>query len=141
MQALQKCHRASVQAPQDTPGKVKVQGRKACRIPGGVMKVVAATCSEQYSGTTVLFEPLDSGFPAGLLASPAIVRVTRDTAYIPIVNVDSTDVLLYPRTIVVVSLPTGVTEVPSGVATVGSQSVSRTVPDQIEAMDLSPLPA
>ena len=91
------------------------------------MKVVATTCSEQYLGNTVLFEPLDSGLPVGLLDSPALVQVTRGTAYITIINVGSTDVLLYPRTNVgtvdrahVVSLLTGVTEVPSGIATVGS---------------------
>ena len=148
VQALQKCHQASVNAPQHVSGRVQVRGRKAWRIPGGMMKVVAATCSELYSGTTVLFEPLDSGLPAGLLASPALVQVKRGTAYIPIVNVGSTEALLYPRTVVgglnevtVVSLPTGVSEVPSTVATVASQSVSASVPEQIAAMDLSSLPA
>lgn len=64
------------------------------------MKIVAAMFSEQYSGSTVLFEPSDSGLPAGLLASPALVRVVRGTAYIPVVNVGSTDVLLHPCTAV-----------------------------------------
>lgn len=49
------------------------------------MKLVAATCSSQYSSGTVLFEPLDSGLPAGLLASPALVRVDRATVYVPVV--------------------------------------------------------
>lgn len=35
VQALQKCHHASVQAPQDAAGRAKVRGRKVCRIPGG----------------------------------------------------------------------------------------------------------
>lgn len=77
-------------------------------------------CSAQYSGTTVLFEPLEQGLPAGLLASPALVRVERGTACVAIVNVGSSDVLLYPRTVVgtlsevrMVSLPPGVEEVPS----------------------------
>lgn len=39
------------------------------------------------------------------------------------------------------SMPAGVTEVPSNVATVASQSVSASVPEQIAAMDLSSLPA
>ncbi|KAJ7986683.1 hypothetical protein DPEC_G00342440 [Dallia pectoralis] len=89
-----------------------------------------------------------SGLPAGLLVSPALVRVVRGTAYIPVVNVGTIDVLLYPRTVVgtlnkvcVVSLPTGVTEVPSGVATVASQIVAPTVQDQIGVMDLSALSA
>lgn len=148
VQALQGCHQASVKPPQGVSGKVKVRGKKACRIPGGVMKLVTATCSEQYSCSTVLFEPLDSGLPAGLLASPALVRVERGTAYIPVVNVGSTDALLYPRTIVgtltevsVVSLPAGVTEVPSGVASVTSQSVSGSVEDQFGTIDLAPLSA
>ena len=72
----------------------------------------------------MLFKPLDSDLPAGLLASPALVWVERGTAYIPIVNVCSTDVLLYPCTVVgaltevsIVRLPAGVTEVPPGVRT------------------------
>lgn len=112
------------------------------------MKIVAATCSTQYSGTSALFEPSESGLPAGLLASLALVQVVRGTAYTPIVNVGSTSVLLYPRTIVgsleevqVVSLPAGVLEVPSALATMASQVVSEAVPDQVEALDLSALPA
>ena len=146
-QALQKCHQASRQAPQHAAGQVKVRGGKACRIPGGTMTIVTATCSEQYSGTRVLFEPSESGLPAGLLASHALVRVVRGTAYIPIVNVGSTSVLLYPRTVVgtldevrVVSLPAGVTETPTDVATVASQATSEVVPDRIGALDLSALP-
>ena len=96
------------------------------------MKIVAATCSEQYSGTTVLFKSLDSGLPARLLVSPALVSVVQGTTYIPIVNVGSS-VLLYRHAVVgtleevrVVSLPSGVTKVPPLVATVTSQSVSPT---------------
>ncbi|XP_076131023.1 retrovirus-related Pol polyprotein from transposon opus [Alosa pseudoharengus] len=110
------------------------------------MKLVPATCSDQYSGATVLLEPPESGLPAGLLVSPAFIRVIRGTAHIPVVNVGTADVLLYPRTVVgvlehahIVSLPAGITEVPSHTATVFSQSASATVPDQIEALDLSPL--
>ena len=134
-QALQKCHQASAPAPRCTTGRVKVRGRKACRIPGGTVKLVVATCSVQYSGISVLFEPLDSGLPVG-----------QGTTYIPTVNVGSSAVLLYPRTVVgtlyevrVVNLPTGVTEVPSGTATMASQSVLPTMPGQIEATDLSAL--
>ena len=145
-QALQKCHQVTTQTPQELIGRVKVRGRRACRIAGGVMRIVSATCSEQCSDTTVLFEPLDSGLPAGLLASPSLVRVVNGTAYIPIVNVGSVEVLLYPRTVVgnlekvnVVSLPAGIVEVPSTVATVQSQTVLPTVQDRIEGVDLSPL--
>lgn len=111
------------------------------------MKIVAATCSEQFSGSTVLFEPLDSGLQSGLLASPALVRVIRGTAYIP-VNVGSVEAVLHPRRVVgtldtvnVVSLPSGVTEVPSGIATMSSHTVSPTVPQQVGEMDLSSLSA
>lgn len=88
------------------------------------MKMVAATCSVQYSGSSALFEHLDYGLPARLLASPALVRVVRGTAYIPIVSVGSFVVLLYPQTVGdtldevrVVSLPAGVIEIPSSTAT------------------------
>lgn len=70
MQALQRCHYASeAPPPSEAAGKVKVRDRKACCIPGGTMQVVLATCSAQYSGTTVLLESSDQGLPAGLLAS------------------------------------------------------------------------
>lgn len=145
-QALQKCHQASGQPLQRVAGQVKIRGKKACRIPGGTMKIVAATCSKQYSGTSVLFEPPESGLPAGLLASPALVQVVQGTAYIPIVNVGSTSVLLYPRTVAgtlnevrVVSMPAGVIEMPTSVATTASQIASEVLPDPIEAIDLSAL--
>lgn len=147
-EALQKCHRAGGKALWSASGQVKVRSGRTWRIPGGTMKIVAATCSEQYSGTSALFEPSESGLPAGLLASPALVQVVRGTAYIPMVNVGSISVLLYPRTVVgsleevrVVSLPAGVSEVQSDVATMASQATSEAVPDQVEAVDLSALPA
>lgn len=146
--ALQKCHRASLTPPRDHLGVARVRGKKAWRIPGGVTDVVAATCSQQYAGSTVLFEPSDSGLPGGLLVSPALVRVVRGTVYVPILNVGSTDVVLYPRTAVgtldhvnVVSLPPGVTEVPSVVATASSQTFLPSVQRQIEDMNLSSLSA
>lgn len=149
VQALQQCHHAIDVSSQDVPGRVKVRGKRGWRIPGGAMKIVAATCSEQYSGSTVLFEPSEAGLPAGLLASPSLVRVIKGTAYIPVTNVGCNDVVLYPRTVVgtldfvnVVSLPSGVTEVPSGVATVSSQTSSQTAPpsmQQVESVDLSSL--
>ena len=150
MEALQNCHQANVQAPERTQGAAG-KGAWQGDLPNpwfGTMTFVTVTCSEQYSSTTALFEPRDSGLSAGLLASPALVRVERGTAYVPIVNVGATDVLLYPRTEVgsledvnVVSLPSGVVEIPSVVATMASQSVSGSVQDQIETMDLSVLSA
>lgn len=61
-------------------------------------KFVLATCSDNFFGSVALFEPLDSGLPGGLLASPALVQVSRGTVYIPVVNIGTTDVLLYART-------------------------------------------
>lgn len=56
--------------------------------------------------------------------------------------------LLYPRTevsslreVCVVSLPSGVKEVPSYLATIASQAVVPTLQDQIDAVDLSALSA
>ena len=148
VQALQQCRHVDAQTPPDSSGRAKVRGKGAWRIPGGVMKIVAATCAEKYLGSTVLFEPLASGLPAGLLASPALVQVIRGTAYIPVTNVGSTDVVLYARTVVgtldavnVVSLPPGVSEVPSCVAMLSSQTVAPTAQQQAEDVDLSPLSA
>lgn len=144
--ALQKCHLASQQPLPTQPGKARLQGKRACRIPAGTLKIMPATCAEQYSGTTVLFEPLQSGLPAGFLASPALVQVVRGTAYVPIVNVGDHDVLLYPRTHLgtldsgnAVSLPAGVTEDSSMAACVSSQ-IAASAPDPVAAVDLSPLP-
>lgn len=94
----------------------------------------------------MLFEPLDSGLPAGLLASPALVPLTRGTAFIPVVNLGMTDAVLYPNTLIgtlkavyVVSLSPGVTEVKEVFATVESQgcAVEPTPQEQIESVDLS----
>uniref|UniRef100_A0A671UWP7 ribonuclease H n=1 Tax=Sparus aurata TaxID=8175 RepID=A0A671UWP7_SPAAU len=148
VQALQQCQRADAQIPQDSSGRAKVRGKRAWQIPGSVMKIVAATCAERYSGSTVLFEPPASGLPAGLLASPALVQVIRGTTYIPVINVGSTDVLLHARTVVgtldavnVISLPSGVSEVPPCVATLSAQTVAPTVQQQVEDVDLSSLSA
>lgn len=97
-QALQKCHQVQANAPPDRSGRVKVKGGRVCRVPGGTMKIVAATCS-QHHVADALFEPLSSGLTAGLLASPALVCVNRGTVYIPIVNVGTQDVVLHPRTV------------------------------------------
>lgn len=146
--ALQHCQQVSTKSCSDLAGNVRVRGRRACRIPGGTMKLVTATCSSQYSGSTVLFEPPESGLPAGLLASPALVRVTHGTVWVPIVNVGTVDVVLYPTTVIgslreayVISLPTGVVEVDPVIATVQSLSLETASPlaQQIEAIDWSVL--
>ena len=148
VEALQQCHRTETQPLRVDLGRVKVRGRRAQRIPGGTMKLVAATCMEQQSSTSVLFEPPESGLPAGLLASPALLGITRGTVYVPVVNVGTIDVLLYPRTIVgqvssttVVTLPSGVTEVEAVTATISSHTASPSIQEQIETLDLGALPS
>lgn len=64
------------------------------------MKLVVETCSQHYSGSDVLFEPLSAGLPAGLLVSPALVQLTRGTVFILIVNVGVNDVVLFPHTVI-----------------------------------------
>nr|XP_055029293.1 uncharacterized protein LOC129418561 [Misgurnus anguillicaudatus] len=147
-QALQYCHHVEIQSSPNQGGRVKVREHRTCRIPGGTMKLVAVTCSAQYSSGTVLFEPPDTGLPAGLLASPALVQVDRGTAYVPVVNVGTMDVMMYASTVIgtinhvyVVSLPPGVTEVQEVSARVSSQLVeaSPSVQEQISEIDLSVL--
>lgn len=145
--ALQRCHQSSTQAPGGPTGTVRVRGKQVVRIPGGVMKLVAGTCSQQFSGQGVLFEPPESGLPAGLLASPCLVQVVRGTVYVPVVNVGTTEVLLYPRTSLgilgvaqVVSLPAGVTEVEPTLVTISSLAAVPSISDRIESLDLSALP-
>lgn len=118
VRALQHCYRAELQPAGKTSGPVKVGGRRPWRVPGGTIKMVAATCSEQYVGCGMLFEPTDRGLPRGLLVSPALVQVAQGSVHIPVVNVGFTDILLYPRTMLgqlsrvsMVSLPRGVVEV------------------------------
>ena len=146
VEALQKCHQAAAQVPENHAGSVRVLGKRALRIPGGVMKIVASTCSSHSSDQAVLFEPPDSALPTGLLVSPCLVRVVRGTAYIPVVNVGTTEILLYPRTCLgalssaqVVSLPTGVTEVRPTTATVSSHIASSSTSGVTPRIDLSML--
>lgn len=132
-QALQQYHQAGC----------KIRQGRIQRIPGGVTKFVVSTCSDNFSGSAALFEPLDSGLPGGLLASPALVRVSRGTVYIPVVNIGTTDVLLYAhtqlgylRSVDVVSLPKGIAEL-RAIEVAGSSPSS--VLSQIDALDLSNL--
>lgn len=149
-QALQHCHQGNEQPPIECENKVRVRGPRACRVTGGTIKLVAATCAEQLAGSTVLFEPSESGLPEGLLASPALVRVIGSSVYVPVVNIGTSDVLLFPRrvlgslvTVHVVSLPAGVTEVRPTTENVYSQATlaaSSTVLKQISEIDLTALP-
>lgn len=148
LKALQQCHQAVIQPIPEGGSTVSVRGRRPCQVPGGTLKIVAATCSEQYSGHTTLFEPVDRGLPAGLLLSPALVRVTSGTVYIPVVNVGTADSVLYPRTQLgqvdmasVVSLPNNIVEVRSITASPARSSTAEmTIEDKIRGLDLSALP-
>ncbi|KAL2102439.1 hypothetical protein ACEWY4_001607 [Coilia grayii] len=147
IEALQRCHLATVQAPRAHHGTVRVRGPRAVRVGGGTMRFVASTCPEQLSGQTALFEPSTSGLPAGLLASPCLVQVSRGTAFVPVVNIGVTDVLLYPRVSLgslssadIVSLPAGVSEVHSISASLSSQVVTDDPGDRMAEVDLSALP-
>ncbi|CAI5643241.1 unnamed protein product [Oreochromis niloticus] len=145
-QALQQCHQIQAKAPSERSSRVKVKGGRVCRVPGGTMKIVAATRSQHLPGEA-LFEPLSCGLPAGLLASPALLCVNRGTVYIPVVNVGVQDVVLSPHTTIgtlsyahLVSSPQGLQE-EGMAATVSSQTVVSSVQDKIAAIDLSTLTA
>lgn len=142
-QALQQCHRIEANAPTEHSGHVRVKGGRVCRVPGGTMKMVAAT-GPQHLQDQILFEPLSSGLPAGLLASPSLVNMSRGTVYIPIVNVGTQEVVLYPNTILgtvsesyLVHSPDHLIE--DGVAATVSSQTAGSVQDKIEAVDLTAL--
>lgn len=154
LRALQLCHQAEVRIPTSQAGLARLRGKRSVHIPGGTTKVVAAACSAQFgSSGTVLVEPLafEHVPPEGLLVSPALVKVHRGTAYIPVVNVGVTSVVLHPRRPIgllsqvdIVGLPRGVGEARSdqsgGIATINSQlQGSSSVQEQIRALDLSVL--
>lgn len=146
LEALQRCHQVTVKGQKKISGSARVRGRWAIRFSGGVMQLVATTCTEQLAGQAVLFEPAESSLPAGLLASPCLVHVFRGTAFVPVVNVGTVDVLLYPRINLgvlsraqVVSLPAGITEVQPTTASVSSQAAAGVTSSGVEGVDLSGL--
>ncbi len=70
-------------------------------------------------GSTVLFEPPETSFPTSLLAFSSLVQETGGTVYVPVFNVGTIDVVLYPTTVIgtlrevyLVNLLVGLTEVP-----------------------------
>ncbi|KAK0156415.1 hypothetical protein N1851_000285 [Merluccius polli] len=97
--AFQFCQQAEVQPSPSSPCLATLRSRRRVRIPGGSTKIVAATCSAFDTSSSILVEPLSSGYdlPAGLLVSSALVQVVRGTAYIPVVNVGVSAVNLRPR--------------------------------------------
>lgn len=129
IQVFQNCQQAVRAA--DRGNNVKVRGHKVCRISGGTLTFVTATCSSLLAGKTVLFEPTETGLPAGLLASPSLVQVSGGTVSVPVVNVGTVDVVLYPTTVIgtlrevyFVGLPNGLTEVSTMTAQVASCDAS-----------------
>lgn len=156
-QALQHCHQAQVQPTARDSGVARVRGRRPVYIPGGTVKLVATTCKQNcFQSPHVLFEPFNNHntLPSGVLVSPMMVTVHRGTAYIPVVNVGTTAAKLYPRSALgmlihaqIVSLPSGITEVPQtpeGLhtkATMSSQAgqVSK-MSDAIQSLELTHVP-
>ena len=100
LQALQQCHDAQSRPKQTKPGVARVRGRRTVSIPGGTMQWVAATCSSHIGGSRgeALLEPLVKwgALPEGLLVSPAMVTVHRNTVHVPLINVAENSVTLQP---------------------------------------------
>lgn len=118
-QALQLCHQTQ---PERTGCLARVRGRYAMSVPAESVRFIAVTCSQQVFSlaNTALFEPSSgcTSLPSGLVLYPAVVKVCRGTAYVPIVNVNRTAVKLRPRCPLgmlhqaqIVSLPAGISEV------------------------------
>lgn len=154
-QALQFCHDVPPLAG-PSAGIARARGRYSIYLPGGTLKLVAATCSQQFAAQprSILFEPFSNTvLPAGLLAVPAVVQVVKGTVYIPVVNVSSMDVRVPLRcalgtlkSVQIVSLPVGVVEIPFSVevgdvqATVNLQHGQFDKVNQlIQSVDLSAL--
>lgn len=153
--ALQECHEAQVRSPVRASGVARVRGRHPIYIPGGTLKLVAATCTQKCFPSHALFEPFDNhALPSGLLVSPAMITICHGTAYIPVVNVGDTDTKLYPRSALGmlhqaqhVSLPTGISEVPREpeglrtLANIHSQAGQvSSISNTLESLDLQNVP-
>ncbi|KAL1281970.1 hypothetical protein QQF64_000773 [Cirrhinus molitorella] len=109
-------------------------------VPGVLGMNILGRCYQELFG--------QHGLPAGLLASPALVKVSRGTVYVPIVNVGTVEVILRPATLVgnlrevyLVNLPAGVSEEKLVSATVQSHSVGGgpSLCQQFESLDLAGL--
>ena len=145
---------AQANPPQVESRIVRVRGRKPISVPAGTLKFVAATCSSMLSESpgAVLFEPLSSNsLPEGLLISPALLKVVRGTAYVPIVNVGTTPAVLHPRRSVGLLMQVEVVDSLAETTTIGCPgATTATVNTQmrqispiqkaIQALDLTALP-
>lgn len=153
-QALQLCHQ--IQSVERTGCWARIRGRRGTFVPAESVKFIAVTCAQQVFSAcnTAVFEPTIGGspLPSGVLLYPAVVKVIRGTAYVPIVNVNRTATKLQSRCSLgilhqaqIVSLPSGISEVPvepcgSKVATVNSQAGRiDSVCEFIQAVDLQAL--
>ncbi|XP_028292970.1 uncharacterized protein K02A2.6-like [Gouania willdenowi] len=155
--AFQHCQRAQVEGESPKIGMVRVRGRRPVCIPAGTVKIVPTICPQGRFGPleSGLFEPLTSmrSIPAGVVIASAMVAVHQGTAYIPVLNVGTTDAALHPRIPIgmlspadIVSLPEGVTEIVGSPneqvrATISSQiGTESTQPSPLDGLDLSVLP-
>lgn len=92
----------------------------------------------------VFLEPLGSNsLPEGLLVSPAL-KVVRGTVYVPVVNVGTTPVTLYPRSSVGILMQVEVVDwvgcVDATTATVNTQTGHGSpIQKEIQALDLTAL--
>lgn len=98
LEALQQCHQVLRKNPGLSVGAVRVRGSRGVRFPGRVMKLVVSTCPARLEGPTLLFEPSEGELPAGLLAVPCLAQGMRGTIHIPVINVGTVEVVLYPQT-------------------------------------------
>lgn len=87
------------------PYPVRVQGKKPFCIPAGSLKYVPVNCPHTplHQSIDLMAEPLGpeySELPEGLLVSPSLVKAERGRAFVPIINVGTTDVWLTPRRVI-----------------------------------------
>lgn len=139
-------HSKIVTRASDCGSNVQVNVRHSVYcIPGSTLKFATATCLSSLAGKTMLFEPLETGLPAGLFASPSLMQVNGGTVLVHVVNVGTVDVVLYPTTVIgkfrevyLVGLPIGLTVVSSVTTQVTSCGVS-TASEQIKSVNLGGL--
>lgn len=72
-------------------------------IPAGSVKLMAARGNQHLgpSVQSVLFEPTDNELPSGIVISRAFLSLDQGQISVPVVNVETRDVWLPPRTVLV----------------------------------------
>ncbi|XP_049331323.1 retrovirus-related Pol polyprotein from transposon opus [Astyanax mexicanus] len=98
-QALAECHRLECLPPTGCLGQVTVRGRAAVRVPAGSVKLVVATCNNNFGAvlSSAFFEPHAHTLPDGLLMSRALLSIDSGSVAVPVVNVEHRDIWLPPR--------------------------------------------